>query len=282
MNLEGDKAASVRLSMPLFDVDGVITHPWTKKPNPILIDYLARRLFAKAPIGLASTRDFAWVEANVIDPVRSSLPIDRLNWLFISTEKSAVTTIYQNGQVIKEYDESLRVPQDIGKRLEERIARYDATFYYPKETLYTAEVYEGGNQKEQDLQLDELFAWVQEELIPHGSPFKADRTAIAIDIYNARGNKAISARRFLAFLEDKGLKLHDFRFIAIGDGLTDLEMADGIRAIGYDVEFGWVGSKPLQDARGHRVILPNAGENYDLGTVALLRQIGELAHDKII
>lgn len=261
--------------IPLFDVDGVITNPFTKKPNPILLEYIKDRLNRMVPVGLASTRDFAWVEANVISPIIPGLTRSALDELFISTEKSAVTTMYKGAEVVKEYDESLRVPAEIGRRLEERIRRHDAIFYYPKETLFTAEVYEGGDRSEQDRQLDELNQWVQTELTPPGSELKADRTAIAIDIYNRRGSKVISARKFIMFLEQRGYKPQDCRFITIGDGFTDLEMADGVRDSGLEVEFGWVGEKPLQEARGHKVLLPTTGR-YDLGTISILQQIGEL------
>lgn len=266
--------------IPLFDVDGVITNPETKQSHPLLLGYIANRLLSGAPVGLASTRDFAWVEENVINPIRGRFSADRLDNLFVSTEKSAVTTTYQNGEIHKEYDESLRVPQEIGDQLRVRIEDkgYSGVFYYPKETLFTAEIYGGDDPSilaEQNRQLDELFAYVQRELLPHGSPFKADRTHIAIDIYHSLGNKAISARRFITFLESRGFDPKSFRFITVGDGSTDLEMADGIRESGLDVEFGWVGRISLQDPRGHKVILPSSGETNDSGTVALLRQLGE-------
>ncbi|MDO8658545.1 MAG: hypothetical protein Q7K55_07415 [Candidatus Levybacteria bacterium] len=265
----------------MFDVDGVITNPESKRANPRLLAFLANKLFCNKPVAFATTRDYQWVEENIISVIRPYLSPNKLDNLFVSCEKGAVTITHENGKKVVSYDESLRVPEKIGERLKEKIGENNPhIFYYPKETLFTAEIYGGDNPealREQNRALDELYVWVTSELIQPDSPYKADRTAIAIDIFNKLGNKMISAQNFVNYLKAKGVDLINKKFVAVGDGKTDLEMAIGLHQAGQEVAFAWVGrGNPPQDNR-FPVITPGTNVTNDEGTKDLLAFLGELS-----
>jgi len=132
----------------------------------------------------------------------------------------------------------------------------------------------------QQVELDEFYRWLQVEIMQTFPNYKADRTAIAIDIYHRSGNKMLSAQRFVEFLRKRGMDLQGRRFIAIGDGRSDMEMAIGFRDEGLDVIFGWVGKPedtPYEE--GTETIVPGTGKDgiNDKGTVDLLAYFGEIS-----
>lgn len=273
---------AIRPRIVLFDVDGVITSPNLKKPHPDLLVYVATNLFYKNPLALISTRDFGWVDANVLAPIRPWLPSQKLDQLFASCEKGAINVSFKSGEPRKDIDQSLIVPDGIQVGVRERVEGSPYYFFMPgKEAVITVEIYGGDDTTEkakidaQNAALDELYnKWVIPEILKH-SGLKADRTKIAVDIYPERGNKRISAVKFIEHLQRRGIDVASYAFLAIGDSLPDIEMADGVRELGLEVEFGWVGNGEMTDPRGHRIITPDTGELNDVGTVALLRQLGE-------
>ncbi|MDP3726775.1 MAG: hypothetical protein Q8Q96_00485 [bacterium] len=266
----------------MLDVDGVVTNPETKKPNPRILAFIANSLLYNSRIAMATTRDYAWLEEFVISPIRPYLSPDKMDNLFVSCEKAAVSVSFKNGQMRKKIDTSAVVPDILRKLIKEGLEKQNKTgvFNYPKEAVHTVEINGGDNEEEtaqQQYELDEFDRWLQTEIMPRFPDFKADRTAIAVDIYHKSGNKMKSAQQFVEFLKEQGVELNDKHFIAIGDGKTDMEMAVGLRDSGQKVFFGWVGKGIPPTEEGIETITPGTRSVNDQATVDLLAYLGEFS-----
>lgn len=268
----------------MLDVDGVVTNPGTKRPHPRILAFIANCLLHDRPIAMATTRDFAWLNQFVISPIRPYLSPNRMDNLFVSTEKAAVSVSFVNGQEHKEIDTSVVVPDKLRETVRQALIEQGRSkiFNYPKEAVHTIEI-NGAETKEKEKpqqdELDEFNTWLQSEVMPEFPDYKADRTAIAIDIFHRSGNKILSAQRFVEFLRRKGLDLDGKRFVAVGDGFPDMEMAIGLRNEGLDVTFAWVGKGNPPQEEGIKSITPGTGPAgiNDKGTVDLLAYFGEIS-----
>lgn len=268
----------------MLDVDGVVTSPETKRPHPRILAFIADCLFSDRPIAMATTRDYAWLEENVVSPIQPYLSPHKMDNLFISTEKAAVSVFYANGEVHKEIDPSVVVPDELRASVKQALEDQNRTgiFNYPKEAVHTVEIYGGNDDQEntrQQSELDEFNMWLQKKVMPDYPDYRADRTAIAIDIYHRSGNKVLSAQRFVDFLRKRKTDLSRRGFVVFGDGVPDMEMAIGLRDEGLDVIFAWVGKGDSPMEPGIKLITPDTGKSgiNDKGTVDLLAYFGEVS-----
>lgn len=266
----------------MLDVDGVVTNPETKRPHPRILAFIANCLFNDRPIALATTRDYAWLERYVISPIRPYLQSNKMDNLFISTEKAAVSVSFIRGHVHKEVDTSVVVPDELRKEVKDGLDEQNRTgiFNYPKEAVHTVEISGGNDSNEtakQQKELDEFNDWLQREIMPRFPDYKADRTAIAIDIFHRSGNKMLSAQRFVEHLRGQGVNLTKRRFLAIGDGLSDMEMAIGLRDEGLNSTFVWVGRGDPPKEPGIKTITSGTNAVNDKGTVDILAYFGEIS-----
>ncbi len=107
-----------------------------------------------------------------------------------------------------------------------------------------------------------------------GKKYKVDATSIATDVESGYIGKALVADRFLQFLRDKGIKPE--KFVAFGDSISDLEMADELLRRNQQAEFVYVGpEEKLEEARAKGKIkddevIRNVG-GFTKGTLEYLR-----------
>lgn len=76
----------------IFDIDGVVTAPFTKKPHPYILSFIASQLQKKHPIALATGRSISWIQENILVKLEKKIQKKEfLDFLFISGEKGAVS-----------------------------------------------------------------------------------------------------------------------------------------------------------------------------------------------
>lgn len=93
--------------MFVFDVDGIITNPDTKKPNEKVIEHISSDLKQGFPVALATGRSVAWVEEKIMPTLKTMLKDDRkLDFLLISGEKGSVSVEYVDGEPVKKIDKN--------------------------------------------------------------------------------------------------------------------------------------------------------------------------------
>lgn len=233
----------------LFDVDGVITHPEQKRvTEPQIIGEIIKRLQKGEPVALVTGRSVDFMREKVIDLLKRELQDASLlqNFLAVGEKGGVILLFDQEGREIERIDDSITVPSAMQEEARELVdQKYSKAVFFDKtkRTMISIEMHDGFSlnefkkiqpQLEQDLV--NLVARYNQQ-----ASLKIDSTTIATDIQNNHVGKDFAAGHVLDWLKEKGIK--PAKFIAFGDSLSDLEMAQKIHDEGSPVEFVFVGIK---------------------------------------
>lgn len=269
----------------LFDVDGVLTNPETKKAHPFLIEEILDRLAKNEPVCLNTGRSVDWVLKHVIDPLKNSInnrSLDTaaiLNNLIIVGEKGATWHTFNNSEGgINEYTgqvKSLSIPPELKQEVAELIEKnpkYKAAMSIGTEdpdklTMLSPEMNNGYPLGEYT-KIQQSFADELQTILDGNekySRYKIDATGIAVDIESPHVSKALGAQRFMEFLKLRGFVAKEF--ITFGDSASDLTMADYLSKIGKDVTMVFVGNKDTLENQAERQYTVTLAPGYDKGTV---------------
>ena len=144
----------------MFDIDGVITNPETKKvERPEIIDFIIGRLSLDEPVALITGRALPWVMQNVI-PVVMQSTIDNpalLDNFFVSAEFGGATATWKNGLKKTAVNNTLRLPRALVAEIKLAGENFPKHFMEPdRESMVTF-------QKIDEIPTDE-FKKVQSEL----------------------------------------------------------------------------------------------------------------------
>jgi len=75
----------------MFDVDGVLTNPLTKKINENVIKFVKEQLDLKVPLCFFTGRTFKWLERKFLNVLINKLNKNSLDFLFISYEHGCIS-----------------------------------------------------------------------------------------------------------------------------------------------------------------------------------------------
>lgn len=233
----------------IFDIDGVITEPMSKIPNPYIISFIAKQLNNKQYIALETGRSLMWIGERILKLIQSQLEdINNLDYLFISCEKGSVTATFTNGLIKTNIDNSVSISQDIQEKIKQELKGEKEIFFDPdKQTMVSVEIIGGTDQKqleEQKNALSQFEIWVNENILPTNPQLKIDKTPISVDIQYKDISKKTASKKFLEFLQNKNIS--SASFIAFGDTLADIDIAEVIYNNKFPITFIYVGEVPLE------------------------------------
>jgi HAD superfamily hydrolase (TIGR01484 family) len=268
----------------LFDVDGVLTNPETKRIElPGVFDELVRLLENLEPVGLNTGRSLDFI-SQVLDPIESRISdIKLLRNFFAIGEKGGVRIVYNElGQRITHVDYGISVAGVIQEEVRSLIkAKYSKTMFYDetKQTMVSIELLpveqmNGLTFKDFKVAQKQLTAELHELLAKYclESELRVDPTRIATDIENVHAGKALGARQCLGLLRER--KINPEHVLVFGDSTSDYDMAEELYRVGLSVEFVFVGGRDLLDGKNKNDFLITFTKAHcDHGTLEYLKGI---------
>lgn len=260
----------------LFDIDGVLTTPQTKKVSLQIVEIISK-ILETDPVAFVTGRSILWIKDNLMPLVNKNSNAQKdLERLFLSGEKGGVWEYFDQGQwkhfVKKELSLPEKFKNECKNLIEQKYGQY--VFWDPKETMVSVEMKSTLGLKE--------FKEIQEQ-IDHDlrgvidasglDGLEMDSGLIATDIQSQIAGKDLAASSVVDFLRYK----HFFpqRFLTFGDSATDISMASHLSDKGYKVDFIFTGEDSfLGDRRYDFPIEVISG--YEQGTLAYLRRMFKL------
>jgi len=255
----------------LFDIDGVLTEPFSRQVNQNVINSITRLLKSGYSVCLFSGRDQSWVEQRVL-PRFDSSDSSVFDLFFLSFEYGGVNCMFKNGLLLTTVDKEVIISLEIKNKARDLVrGSQDAFFDEKKKTMATLEMYEASNPEEAAIKskgVDELYEKAK-KLIADRPYLKAYRTTLDVDILHEKASKGKCASDFLNFLNEKGLFPKEFD--VFGDSPTDIEAAEELYKRGLAVKFYYLGEREISDV-DFEVIRPK-GDFYDIAAESILSQI---------
>ncbi|MGH7246270.1 MAG: HAD-IIB family hydrolase [Candidatus Levyibacteriota bacterium] len=264
--------------LPIFDIDGVITNPYTKIPHPKIVQYIADRLNANKIVAIATGRSVGWITERILPEIEKRLlSLNKFNNLFISSEKGAIVLHFLEGEFYTEVDKNIQFPIEIMTEVREKVKDIQGIFYDDKKlTMVSVEIEAGKNMqevKEEVREIERVEAWMREVFLPKYDDIIIERSEISVDIQNKHVNKKMAAKKFLGFLKEKNITPSDF--IMFGDSPSDAHVIEEMSMHGYAGVFAYVGKKPLAKTYSFPVRTPSENIFFDDGAALLLEKIKE-------
>jgi hypothetical protein len=245
----------------MFDVDGPLSDPVEKRIiYDELVTSLSDRLAANEPVFLNTGRSTEWIMERVTPRIREQLQdISSLRNLVIIGEKGGTwVTFNEQGEAHHGKSAAISIPEAVNEAAKKLVTeKYSDCMFFDatKQTMMSIEMHEGYDlQMFKDRQrelVEDLNALLAETGIDN--TYKVDATTIATDVESPYAGKALGADRSLQWLRDSNIKTG--QFVAFGDSISDLEMADELQRKGLPVQFVYVGDpEKLEEAKAARKI----------------------------
>lgn len=260
----------------IFDIDGVITDPVTKRIKyPQIIDFLIGKLSKNEPVGLNTGRSLSWTEERVLNPLILKLKDKSiLENLIICAENGAVSATFTKGELSKYKDSNFTVPAFIADEVRKSIKDTKLiSFDESKETMVTVEMQDGASleefRKEQEILDKRLNEFLEEKKLLEEYVLRPN--PIATDIYKKTVGKTFGTKKILNWLKEKNLEI-DFFYI-FGDAFSDLEISDQIKKEGFPLEFIFVGPRKDLDMSGKDYKISFSKARWTEGTVEFLNNL---------
>jgi len=272
----------MRKTILVFDVDGVLTNPQSKKISQIkILEYITNNLRDNHKIAFNTGRSAEWLEKKVIKPVKEMVFKKEKNYFSLKNlisicEMGNVVINYgNNGESIKEILNKNTIPETLKKTIKGIVANvYSESMFVDetKEVILTIEMNDSYSyekyQKEQEKFQKEINIII-ENYHPH-LHVKPSSTTIAIDIKPVESGKKLGAKKIIDWLSDQGESLKNFNFVCFGDSLSDLDMSDFFYDKNFQTIFIYVGDKK-NIKRLYPVILTK--RKYNEGTFDYLNKL---------
>lgn len=269
----------------IFDVDGVLTDPNDKLFDRETMENIAKRLNEGKPVILNTGRSVSWVQSNIVARLHFAHNVmDKKAWqnLFIIGEKGGTWLGFNEEGLMPPMpsrDESIAMPKDILKTVEELAQEYKDTMFYDttKLTMASIEQINGFTEKEHE----EKFVPAQKELaerldeflheIGLSDTFRVDKTQIATDIENKFVGKDFAIQRAIAWLRQR--RISPKKYITFGDSTSDFAMARQLHEGGMNVEHVHVGTSEVPDGLGFKIIKTES--KFNKGTDEYFKKVEE-------
>ena len=251
----------------VLDVDGVITDPQTKLVNEKVLNKIISLSSSGIQIALNTGRSLIWLRDKIFQKITNEK-------IYFSCEKGAIWGTFENGKIEKNIDNSIQIPEILKDKVRELIGKNynDCVFFdETKETMITAEMLDGFSLQEflknQDVLLEELDSIIQE--LNLGEQFRVVKTTVDVEIENIGVGKNLGARRILDLAERDNIMPSEF--ITIGDGESDIAMAEEFQKNIFSTKFVYVGNEVIKKKYGIPVI--ETRNKYTEGTLEFLKNL---------
>lgn len=267
----------------VFDVDGVITEPSGRMFDPEIMYEIKRRLEIGEPVILNTGRSISWVQSQIIARLYHTYDlkdVSSLQNLFVVGEKGGSwMTFDEKGMMQTHIDGNITLPQELQRKINQLIAdEFFQTMFYDttKHTMVTAEMKPLDPQrskeeqeiefKKNQIELERKITAIIEEANLSDS-IRVDTTTIATDVEDRNVGKDFAMQRVVAWLNQIGVDGR--RYLTFGDSESDIKMAIQLHDDGKEVEFIYVGNKPLEGEFTFPVTTTNG--KFNKGTVEYLQ-----------
>lgn len=263
----------------IFDIDGVITNPIEKKvKNLEILDHIVAKLKKNEPVIFNTGRSLSWVIERVLAPllrrVKNKILLENL---FVVGEKGGTwLTFRRNGEFEQHKDDSISVPPSLQQKIKELVKqKYPQSMFYDetKQTMISVEMHDNYDL-EMYKKVQAILKKVLKEILRHfdaTNVLKLDPTIIAIDIENKHVSKGFALERILNWLKQN--KIRPKKFIAIGDSLGDVKMAEKLHEENLPFEFVYVGNKDELKDLNFNFPITYTRKRFDKGTLGYLKSI---------
>ena len=250
----------------VFDVDGVLTNPQTKMADLGLLSKISNFIEAGIPVAFNTGRSYAWLEREVLSRI--------LKEVFISCEKGAIWGVYDGKSLKKSIDPSISVPEELKEFVRLLITnKYEDCVFYDEEktAMITAEMRIDFPLEDFPVKQKELIKDMNDlvESLGLQSKLRVIETTIVVEIEDLRVGKDLGAKRILGLLEEGEIKPQEF--ITIGDGRSDILMAEEFAKNGYKTEFVYVGAGQIEGKYNFPVISTQG--KFTEGTLEFLEKL---------
>lgn len=265
----------------VFDVDGVLTNPETKRFElASILDELLKRLNLQLPITFNTGRSLVFMDPILKHLENHVVAKSLLRNVIAVGEKGATWVTYDELGVRQEVvDTTVSVPTQLQQQIKEIIeVSYAETMFLDmtKKTMMSIELESQDHlavtkksfadfQKAQQQLTNEL----RQLLVENGleNTLKVDPTRIATDVESVLVGKALGARRIFTLLQERNIvPSHYFSF---GDSPSDLHMHREFQRLGCRSTFVYVGEATDLEGVEDGVILTS--QQVDRGTLEFLQ-----------
>lgn len=267
----------------LFDVDGVLTNPWTKKiEQEDIFTQLQKRIEMGMIVCLNSGRAENFLVHEILDPLSSRLRNQSsMSKIVAIGEKGGVLMTYdQSGQRTRQIETDLKVPKQFEDRTKILLQKkYSDTMFFDdaKLTMVTLEArlleQMGGKTPEDFRQAQKTLCTDLQILLDEeglSSQFRVDPTGIATDIQSVKAGKAYGTDIFIKYLHDR--RIAPTHYKCFGDSTSDIEMHQQLIRNGLYSEFIYVGNREHLIGINTDGIIFMQGDQYDRATLKYLSE----------
>lgn len=266
--------------MLVFDLDGVVTDLEAHSPNHGVLKIIAKDLKEGLPVAFITGRALIWVQDKILPELEKACDDDaKMSSLLIVTEKGAITTTRENGELKTRLDKRLALPQAFRNDAKELLDK-DRGGHALNELMFWDETKRiiVSIEKRTDVPWDKfndarsvLAEELRALLSKHGlSEFRVDATTIATDVEHVSAGKHKGAQDVLDWLRKQDSE--PLSFVVFGDSASDSAIAETFGDQGVDTTFVFVGDpagfKPDAD-KPYKTIITGGG--YDADTAKYLR-----------
>lgn len=252
----------------VFDIDGVITDPKSKKiTHPKILNIIGRRLSNGLKVAFNTGRSAKWLEQKVVGSLRDLIFSDENNYLPLTN----LVSVCEMGNVVIKYGTDGEARKKVLNRsiipdvLFETIKGIVENVYFKsmfvdetKEVILTIEMRDGYSfdkyQKRQEEFRKEI-SIIMKNYHPH-LHVKPSSTTIAIDVKPVDSGKNLGAQKILDWCRSQNEKGSTLSFICFGDSKSDLDMSDYFYLHKLHTEFVYVGSEIDRIKRKYVIHIP--------------------------
>lgn len=244
----------------VFDIDGVLTNPITKKVDDQALFAQLNQLAKTMPILLNTGRSAQWVVDKIIPHL--NLEHSHANF-FVACEMGAVSlSLDGRGQpniIINPEVSSQKIPPQLYDSITDMVAQnYDSSMFVDttKQVIMTVEMQDNYPLEKYEIDKEELKNSI-EIILKHYHPslhIRPSSSTIAIDIKPIQLTKGYGAKVIHAWLDQQKIDLTNTEIICFGDSLSDIEMADYFAESKIKTKFVYVGTENLDLTKSYPLI----------------------------
>ncbi len=229
----------------IFDVDGVLTDPTTKKPDEKVLKRVANLLRGGQFVALNTGRSFSWTHDSLLSKL-SQYILDENHFenFFIVCEKGNVLANFEKGKWVKKVlDDSLPKPL-LDEIAEITNKEYSESMFIDtsKETMISVEMKDGFDTETYSDRQKSLYPKIESILVKKYREMELiiDPSQISLDIQYEDAGKHLGAERIEDFMMEHGVKPE--KVFMFGDSSSDVQMATELEG-SYQVIFIFVNEK---------------------------------------
>ncbi len=259
----------------VFDIDGVITDPVSKKADHKILKHLSNILQNGDFVSFNTGRSFVWTKDVILDSLLEYVTDHSLlKNVFVICEMGNVLAVYKDSEWQKRVlDDSLPevIQKEIKKIIEEEFSEcmfFDET----KETMITAEMKEGFSMdlfKKRVKSLEEKVNAILMNKKYASLELRAVAGHISLDVQYEDAGKHLGAERIEDFMMENGIKPETVYML--GDSNSDSQMAQELEG-SHKVIFVFVNDKSaLKDTPMCEIIYTK--EKFTNGTLEFLNNV---------